>query len=553
MTEFVFNRYDTIGANAAEDDHDYLSECFVDMGELPILQNVTDPRFLVVGRTGSGKTALFMQLAMRYNCYLLDANAKGFCYTEKTAVFEDLTVKGMNLAPYLKLLWMHVLIIEVIQETVPVDQKDSIIERLKSLFSPRRNVKEETALKYLEKYQGEFWTDTTEKTRRISEEFTQTLEKVIKGEIDAKVKLGEIISIDGDGLYDKRDSTSHTRETTYEVEKRGIEIVSHHLASQISTIPAVIDTLLQDNKKIVYIAIDKLDESVISDTFRYQSLRGLLDAIRDLNRSVANLKIVVSIRTDLLDCILKKVEIPGQQYEKYKSLFLQIKWDKQQLIDLAEKRVQKLVRKRYQPKSPVLLHELFPEKMHVPNGQTIAFADYVIERSWDRPRDIIDFINYCIEVAEGNNQVTQEMARQAERRYSRDRYSSLQEEWGKSIPEIRVLLDLLVGFEVGFNVASIDEEKTVDWVIEVLKTGDPSSDLYRLASEYDKKSATYAAFRNACLQALYTAGIVGIKFSPTDPMKWSYRENYSYEEDDIHDNSLIRIHPGLWAHYGISE
>jgi len=148
MTEFVFNRHDTIGVNAAEDDHDFLSECFVDMGELPILQNVVDPRFLVVGRTGSGKTALFMQLADKHNCSLLDANAKGFCYTEKTSVFEDLSGKGLNLAPYLKLLWMHVLIIEVIQETVPVDQKDSIIERLKSLFSSRRNVQEETALKY---------------------------------------------------------------------------------------------------------------------------------------------------------------------------------------------------------------------------------------------------------------------------------------------------------------------------------------------------------------------------------------------------------------------
>jgi len=47
MSEFVFNRYDTVGANAAEEDSDYLSECFVAMAELPILRAINDARFLV--------------------------------------------------------------------------------------------------------------------------------------------------------------------------------------------------------------------------------------------------------------------------------------------------------------------------------------------------------------------------------------------------------------------------------------------------------------------------------------------------------------------------
>ena len=554
MSEFIFNRYDTIGVNAAEEDRDYLSECFVEMGELPILRDVSDPRFLVVGRTGSGKTALFMQLAeICDNCSLIDANDRGFCYTERTTVLEELSEKGLNLAPYLKLLWMHVLMIEVIQEVFTVDQKDSIMEWLKSLFPRKRSAKEEIALKFLEKYQGGFFTDTTEKTKQITEEFTQTLEKVKKNEIDAAAKLGEIVSIGSEGNAEDHASASHSHKTTYAIEERGIEIISSDLASKISTIPAVIDTLLDNRRKIVYIAIDRLDESVISDTFRYQSLRGLVEAIRQLNQSVANLKIVVSIRTDLLDCILKKVKIQGQQYEKFKSLFLQLRWDKQQLVDLAEKRVQKLVKKRYQPKSAVLLRELFPEKMHVPEGRTIPFEDYIIQKSWDRPRDIIDFINFCIKQAEGNNKVTQDMVRQAEKQYSGDRYVSLQEEWEKTIPEIKILLDLLVGFKVGFDVASIDEEMIIDWANAVLGSGDPSSFLYRLASEYDRKSVGLVAFRNACLQSLYDAGAIGIKFSPTGTLRWGYRENYAYEKDNIHDDSSIRIHPGLWAHYGINE
>lgn len=553
MTEFVFDRYDTIGANAAEEDRDYLHDCFVNMGELPILQNVNDLRFLVVGRTGSGKTALFMRLAEELdNCRLIDADTRGFCYTEKSTILNDLSDKGINLAPYLKLLWMHVLVIEIIQEVVPVEQKESITARLKSLFS-RRNVKEETAIRYLEEHQGEFWTDTTEKTKKISEEFSQAYEKIRKSEGEAIGRLGGVVSAGGGVSDEDQTSTSHSVQTTYEVEKRGVEIISSNLASKIGTIPALIDTLLKDKRKIVYIAIDRIDESVISDTFRYQSLRGLIDAIRELNRSVDNLKIVVSIRTDLLDCILKRVEIPGQQYEKYKSLFLQLKWNKRQLTELAEKRVQKLVRKRYQPKAAVLLHELFPEKMHFANNQSILFEDYLIQRSWDRPRDIIDFINCCIAQAEGNSHVTQDMVRQAEKYYSRDRYSSLQEEWNKTIPEIEILLGFLSGMQTDFCVAEIGEEKAIDWVIAVLKDGDSSGKIYRLASEYEKRVSGYADFRNACFEALYDAGVIGIKFTPTDTLKWSYREGYAYESDVIQESSLVRIHPALWAYYGINE
>lgn len=303
----------------------------------------------------------------------------------------------------------------------------------------------------------------------------------------------------------------------------------------------------------MYVAIDKLDESVISDTFRYQSLRGLIDAIRDLNRDVEKLKIVVSIRTDLLDCILRRVKSPGQQFEKYKSLFLQIRWNRQQLIDLAEKRVHKLVKKRYQPKSTVSLRELFPEKIHVANGKTVSFEDYIIERSWNRPRDIIDFINFCIKQAEGNKKVTQDMVRQAEKQYSKDRYSSLQEEWQKTIPEIKILLDLLAGFPVEFDVSSIDEDKTIDWAQAVLRSEELSSPLYCLASEYDRQLANYVAFRKACLQLLYDAGAVGIKFSSSDPLRWSYQEDYDYVKDDIKENSSVKIHPGLWAYYGICD
>jgi len=59
---FRFNKTDTIGAPAAEDDHEYLNTCFVDTGDLTLLADSTDRRIILLGRTGTGKSTLFGRL-----------------------------------------------------------------------------------------------------------------------------------------------------------------------------------------------------------------------------------------------------------------------------------------------------------------------------------------------------------------------------------------------------------------------------------------------------------------------------------------------------------
>ena len=60
--KFRFRKLDTIGAAAAEEDTAFLEKCFVDTGDLRQLHDSTNPRRIVVGRTGSGKTALLIRL-----------------------------------------------------------------------------------------------------------------------------------------------------------------------------------------------------------------------------------------------------------------------------------------------------------------------------------------------------------------------------------------------------------------------------------------------------------------------------------------------------------
>ena len=58
---FVFKNTDKVGAADADEDI-YLDECFVDTGYLDILKDCSDPRSIVLGRTGTGKTALLKML-----------------------------------------------------------------------------------------------------------------------------------------------------------------------------------------------------------------------------------------------------------------------------------------------------------------------------------------------------------------------------------------------------------------------------------------------------------------------------------------------------------
>src|SRR6266404_332956 len=69
VNPIVLRRTDSIGAADAENDHQFLSQCFVDSGQLDLLLNIDEPHCVILGRTGSGKTALLLVIKKRYQIH----------------------------------------------------------------------------------------------------------------------------------------------------------------------------------------------------------------------------------------------------------------------------------------------------------------------------------------------------------------------------------------------------------------------------------------------------------------------------------------------------
>ena len=63
---FKFKKHDHIGALAAEQDAQFLQSCFVDTGAYELAQSGDDTRVIVVGRTGTGKSAILRMLELRH-------------------------------------------------------------------------------------------------------------------------------------------------------------------------------------------------------------------------------------------------------------------------------------------------------------------------------------------------------------------------------------------------------------------------------------------------------------------------------------------------------
>ncbi|RWK29336.1 P-loop NTPase fold protein [Mesorhizobium sp.] len=526
----------TIGSLAAETDDDYLFDCFVHYPPVDIAMKVDSHGSILTGRTGAGKTAIIRYIESRAeHSVQIRPSDMAMSYVSNSDALSFLHAIGADLDLLFQVLWKHVLCIEFIRLRWAVTDSEksrSIFGRLTEKFS--RDQRKEKALRYLREWEGEFWITMDENIRTI----TERVEKKVEAELGSEIKKWK-----ARGQYDKQ--LSNDKKT--DLVRRVKSIISGEQLSQLSGVIDILsefDAYEKGNQSKYYLLIDKLDENWVDTSVRFRLIRALIETVKTFRR-VRHLKVLVAMRSDILERVVQETKDISYQREKSEEYFVKIKWNRFELRSLADSRILKMYRRQYTTQD-VHFEDLFPYQV----GRVDPF-DYIIERTLMRPRDVIAFVNQCLRAADGTLEVTATHIRGAEREYSRLRREALEHEWQSAFPTLKQLLDFVAEVrKESFQIV----EMTVGPRLEQLGlnvAAEPKIDFdptHAAATAYcENPSEKGLAFAKEVVSILYRVGAVGLKLDPADRFRYSHLDEPIISVAVIPDEAKVRVHPMLHA------
>lgn len=520
---------DYIGRAAAEDDDEFLFECFVDTRNLGDLQRTDSPYMVALGRTGSGKTAILRYIEKHSDhSTSIDPLNMSLSYVSNSDIMRFLDTIGADLDIFFQTLWKHVLCLQYIRSRFDVkDEQKSRNIYAKFTEWAKRDHNAERAVKYFRDWEGRFWIDMDENIKEIT----------YKTEQDISAELGaDIEKFKAKASYEKQLSVDKKAE----IRARARKIIA---GEQIGELSKVLELLGSDefrpNKGSYYILIDKLDESWIDDSIKFRLIRALIEALKGMRR-VHGLKIVIALRTDVLERVLQEPSPSGFQREKYDSYMSNVLWSKDDLKKLVNKRINFLFRRKY-TKENVTFDDIFRHQI----GGRNAF-DYMIERTLLRPRDIIAFVNLCLSRSAGEQDVNPRHIKEAEAEYSRARMVAMQDEWAVAFPCLPLVTSCLTGKPASQEITDTYSSTAVDELaLRINEFGYEKDPLSRKFIEYIDGKTDISVIRKNIASVLYRVGVIGLKKSPSEPFSWSHLHETVVDAQSLPDNLKLRVHPML--------
>ena len=533
-------RYLSIGAADAIQDKMYLESCFLDNGSAGILTDMDDPKCIALGRTGAGKTALLEIIDSGHERTIkLDPSALAISYLTNNEIIKFFSDAGVKMDLFYRLLWRHVLVIEIIKSHFKIineQTRESFFKRMWDNVTIGRSKKE--ALDYVLQWGRSFWESTDYRVKEV----TQNFENDLKSAFDLSLK---------EKNTDSNISISHSRgkklstEEKAEVVRIGQEVVNAVQIQRMSEVINLLDTdILTDPQKRYYITIDKLDEDWIEDSLRYQMLQALLETIKDMNIKIRNIKVIAAIRDDLVARTFRMTRNPGYQSDKYKSMYLSVTWNADELESLINMRLSAMIERQFTSK-PVTLREILPERT-----EKVDYVEYFLNRTLMRPRDAIMLLNECIKQSEGKKRMTKETLSAAEAIYSNNRLDALSDEWAADYPYLREYALLLTQMPKNFKVfekKSKIEERCVDYFAS---KGNGEADLLH-ALAFKKYDSNEYNLTFDLVAVLFKAGVIGLKKFKGQHVRWSF-QGEEFLESEIGEETYIEIHPAFYKVLGIA-
>lgn len=524
IPKFKFQKHLDIGAPDAETDN-ILMDAFIESDALKALLNMNNQKSVLIGRTGSGKSAILKYIEeTEERVVRIKPEAMSLRYLTNSTILNYFNSLNVNLTFFYKVLWKHVFIVELLKlyfgENTSKKQNffDSITEKIKTKLG-KTNPKKEKAIKYLKNWSNDFWASTE---HRIKE-----LEKTIQTKFteETGVKVHGFIE-----LKDKKEDAESQRILS-EIKNKAERVINESQADEIFEIINIMEEeLFIDLQKRYFIIIDDLDKEWIPSDIRYDMIGSMIEVIKEF-QPMKGAKIVISLRDNLFQLIFSGHKHKGGQREKFKSLYVNIDWTEEELKDLLEKRLEIISDRN------LTIRGAFEKNYDGKTG-----FEYMLERTFLRPRDVISFVNHAIENANNKSYFTLDIIKKAEVYYSIDRLQALEDEWGENYGQIKPICDFLVGRYNGFNLKNLKEDYFEDIYFDEDYTNRYKGELLELIHKLRTDNIKFNAFAKEIIFLLYFIGIVGIKKGANYKTCFFYDKDVMLTPNDINNDCKVYVH-----------
>ncbi|HEY8356216.1 MAG TPA: ATPase [Ramlibacter sp.] len=529
--KIVFRAGTKVGYPSAEDDQELLFECFIDMGITETLLDLKSPGSVVVGRTGSGKSAALLNIGEKAeNCIQIDPADLALGYISNSNVIAFFSGLGVNFDLFYRFLWRHVLCVELLNYHYNVRKKgdfERAIETFRDMIGA--NPAKQAALDYLRTWGGQFWEQTQERIKEIVEKFETSLTAGVD-----LTKIGAPLNAHASSKVDETKKTElvhHATNVVSSIQIRRLSVVMDILAENI----------YNDEKRRTYIIVDRLDDNWVDDKTKLKLIRALLETIKDFKK-VRSVKAIVSLRTDLIERVFTYTRDPGFQEEKYDAVLVPVRWSKTRLQELIDKRITAVFRKKY-TKDNVAFLDIFEENYRG-NQKT---ADYIINRTQMRPRDLIAFVNEIFDEVAGRERITSRDIERAEIEYSKKRLRALCTEWQVEHPYLETCIEMLRRQQSRLDASSFTAQ-FLEPTVTKLAMLEPSPDgVVSLCLKHAYGEIDVLAVRNALLEVLYKTGAIGIRLRNGEPVHFTYDSSFVFKANDLGEDSRVSVSPMLWG------
>jgi len=532
LKKFRFNKSIDIGSPDAESD-DILLQVFVENDALTALLNMNSQKSILIGRTGSGKTAILKYLEENSEKNIrINPEAMSLRFLSNSTILNHFDSLGVNLNFFYKILWKHIFIIELLKLYFdsPSDKKnkwfDDLIERIKPKKTDR-NI--EKALNYLKSFKDDFWADTEVRIKEFEDSIAQKYSQSIGIPLE-KVNIG----------LSAENTSSSTIKSEYK--HKAESVINETKADEIFDVINIMSKeIFNDKMRKYFIIIDDLDKDWIASERRYDLIGAMIEVIKEFH-AFKGVKIVIALRENLNELVFAGFKNKGGQREKFKPLYANIEWTEKDLEELVEKRLNVIT------ENNIAFKEAFAK---IEKDKSTTFK-YIIERSFMRPRDIISYLNHAIENANNKSYFTLDIIKKAEISYSKERLQAIEDEWGENYGEVKNIIKFLVAKYNGFKLRNIKEDDFIEIFMDEDYQNKYKGELLLLISKWKKSELKFNQFLREIIFILYRMGILGIKKGPTYGIQFSYEKESMVDLNDINSDCKCYVHKTFYSALSIN-